>query len=468
MSIKTISPLPPSFFLAGTSSSCLTKKESSSLSALVRGGRGEGYFNLSLPTEVKTIFKTFAKNPDSIRLVGGCVRDLILAKPVNDFDFATKLLPSEIIEILEIHQIKAIPTGINYGTITAVINHKNFEITTLRKDNDPDGRHLKAEFINDYYLDAARRDFTINALYLDDQGQIYDYFNGLKDLENKKVKFIGNAEERITEDYLRILRFFRFSCFYSSDFDQEGLNACVTLKSNLQKLSAERVRIEILKIFSCQKKENLIKTLNTLNDAKISEEILGNQHQFDYQKLKNLFLLEDKIKPQKLYYQIRSHNSKTFKNNYLLPFFTAIFNNDRKFEENLKLITTKLNLTNKEKNYCQFLSQTILKYSKLPNQEQLKRLLIEFDQGLVIDFYFFNLAQNFCDKTLETINQIKQNSDLITNFIKPNFPINGNCLTKLGYKGKKIGQMLEIAKEFWIKSDFKANKERLIKFLLKK
>ena len=240
--------------------------------------------NDNLPAEVKTIFKIFAQNTkqdkDSIRLVGGCVRDLLLEKTVNDFDFATKLQPQEIIAILEKNQIKAIPTGIEFGTITAVVNHKNFEITTLRKDNEPDGRHLKAEFVNDYHLDAARRDFTINALYLDDQGEIYDYFNGLEDLENKKVRFIGDAKERITEDYLRILRFFRFSCFYSAEFDQEGLNACFQLKSNLQKLSSERVRAEIFKIFSCLNRNSLIKTLRTLNDSRITEEIIGNIKKF--------------------------------------------------------------------------------------------------------------------------------------------------------------------------------------------
>ncbi len=419
-------------------------------------------FKGELPIEVKTIFEVFTQNTinnnDSIRLVGGCVRDLLLKKTVNDYDFATKLQPQEIIKILEKNQIKAIPTGIEFGTITAVVNHKNFEITTLRKDNEPDGRHLKAEFVNDYYLDAARRDFTINALYLDDQGKIYDYFNGFEDLENKKVKFIGDAKERITEDYLRILRFFRFSCFYSAEFDQEGLNACIELISNLKKLSTERIRAEIFKIFSCQNRNNLTKTLQTLNDSKISEEILGDQNEFNLDKLKYLFLLEEKIGDQKLYNQIRSHNAKGFKNNYLLPFFTSVFSDNSNFGKNLKLLTTKLNLTNKEKNYCQFLNHNILKYHKPVTEELLKRLLIEYDKELVIDFYFLNLANNYSNST-------SKNLDLITNFIKPTFPINGNDLTNLGYKGKKIGQMLDKAKELWIKSNFEADKKMILKFL---
>ncbi len=435
-----------------------------------KNGLGDGHqtikFDTNLPSEVKTIFKVFSSyNNDSIRLVGGCVRDLLLEKTVNDFDFATKLQPQEIIAILEKNQIKAIPTGIEFGTITAVVNHKNFEITTLRKDNEPDGRHLKAEFVNDYYLDAARRDFTINALYLDDQCKIYDYFNGLEDLKHKKVKFIGDAKERITEDYLRILRFFRFSCFYSAEFDQEGLNACIELKSNLQKLSSERVRAEIFKIFSCLNRNSLIKTLKTLNDSRISEEIIGNINEFNLHKLKHLFLLEEEIQDQKLYHQIRSHNSKGFKNNYLLPFFASSFSDNNNFEKNLELISIRLSLTNKEKNYCRFLNDHIIKYHKLDIDEQLKRLLVDYDKELVIDFYLLTLVNNSSIKEVQNITKIKQNLDLITNFIKPNFPINGNDLTKLGYKGRKIGQMLDRAKELWIESNFKADKKIILKFL---
>ena len=162
----------------------------------------------NLPPEVLKIFTIFGEN---IRLVGGAVRDLILEKKVNDYDFACKFLPDEIQKILKAHNIKSIPTGLKYGTITAVINNKNFQITTLRKDENQKGRACDVNFVEDFFEDAKRRDFTINALYLDYRGEIHDYFNGLDDLQNRKVRFILDAKTRIQEDYLRILRFLRFS-----------------------------------------------------------------------------------------------------------------------------------------------------------------------------------------------------------------------------------------------------------------
>jgi poly(A) polymerase len=208
----------------------------------------------SFLAEVKILFQVFNSE---ILLVGGCVRDLLLKKKIADFDFATKLRPNEIIKILEENNLKAIPTGIKFGTITAVVNHKNFEITTLRKDNETDGRHCDPEFIDDFELDAARRDFTVNALYLDEAGNIYDYFDGISDLNNQEIKFIYDANKRIEEDYLRILRFFRFSCKYAKKLDREGLTACILQKENLKKLSRERIRSEFLKIVGNENKEML-------------------------------------------------------------------------------------------------------------------------------------------------------------------------------------------------------------------
>jgi poly(A) polymerase len=213
----------------------------------------------NLPDEVLKLFAIFGEN---IRLVGGSVRDLILEKNVNDYDFACKFLPTEIVEILTKNNIKSIPTGLKYGTITAVINHKNFQITTLRKDKNQKGRDCDVNFVEDFYEDAKRRDFTINALYLDSLGQIHDYFNGIDDLENQKVRFILDAKTRIQEDYLRILRFIRFSCNYAQELDKEGLEACLNFKDFLKTLSKERVRDEFLKIISSKNSAQIINVLN--------------------------------------------------------------------------------------------------------------------------------------------------------------------------------------------------------------
>ncbi|MCT6895828.1 MAG: CCA tRNA nucleotidyltransferase, partial [Commensalibacter sp.] len=151
--------------------------------------------------------------PDA-RLVGGVVRDLLVQKPISDIDIATMDLPDRIIEKLSRAGIKGIPTGIEHGTVTAIINHHSYEITTLRKDIKTDGRHAKVVWTQDWREDAARRDFTINALYCDKNGKLWDYFHGQEDLSLGHVRFVGTAHERIAEDFLRILRYFRFYARY--------------------------------------------------------------------------------------------------------------------------------------------------------------------------------------------------------------------------------------------------------------
>ena len=235
-------------------------------------------------SEVSKLFAIFAEN---IRLVGGCVRDLLLQKEVHDFDFATKFTPDEIIEILTKNKIKSILTGKKFGTITAVVNGKNFEITTLRTDEENDGRHAKVKFVDDYYEDASRRDFTINALYLDQEGNIYDYFDGIFDLNEKNLKFIGDANQRINEDFLRILRFFRFNLSYAKNIDKESLQACINNKEGLKILSRERVRLEFLKIISSADKVRLIEILEIFNESEISKYLFSSK--LDVKKLTNFF-----------------------------------------------------------------------------------------------------------------------------------------------------------------------------------
>ena len=162
------------------------------------------------------------------RYVGGAVRDTLLGLPVADVDIATALVPMDVIDRLEAGGIKAIPTGIEHGTVTAAIDGKNYEITTLRRDVATDGRRATVAFATDWREDAARRDFTINALYADPKsGNIFDYFNGLEDLKAGRLRFIGDANERIAEDFLRILRYFRFLARYGSgQLDTDAIAAC--------------------------------------------------------------------------------------------------------------------------------------------------------------------------------------------------------------------------------------------------
>ena len=188
-------------------------------------------------------------NGEEARVVGGAVRNALLGEPVHEYDVATTAVPEEVVRRVTAAGFKAVPTGITHGTVTVVINRHPFEVTTLRLDVETYGRHAKVEFGRDWAGDAHRRDFTINALSVTADGSVYDYTNGLADLEARRVRFIGAAKTRIAEDYLRILRFFRFHAAYGEgDPDHDGLRACIEGRAGLDQLSRERVRMEMLKL----------------------------------------------------------------------------------------------------------------------------------------------------------------------------------------------------------------------------
>ena len=186
------------------------------------------------------------------RYVGGAVRDELLHLPVNDVDLATRLKPEDVVARLEAVKIRAVPTGIDHGTITAVSSGHVVEVTSLRRDVSTDGRRATIAFTDDWKEDAARRDFTINALLADPRtGEIFDYFGGLDDLERRRVRFIGDPYRRIAEDHLRILRFFRFHArFGSGDPDAAALDACTARANDLMALSRERIADELLKLLA--------------------------------------------------------------------------------------------------------------------------------------------------------------------------------------------------------------------------
>ncbi|NJM51266.1 MAG: CCA tRNA nucleotidyltransferase [Sphingomonadales bacterium] len=196
---------------------------------------------------VVTALKT-AQGPP--RLVGGAVRDSLLGLSVTDIDLATPILPDQVISRLEAAQIKAVPTGIDHGTVTAVASGETFEITTLRRDVSTDGRRATVAFSEDWREDAARRDFTLNALYADPvTGEVFDYFGGLNDLKTRHLRFIGNAADRIDEDHLRILRYFRFLArFGGGKVNSEALVACADGAPKMMALSRERIASELMKI----------------------------------------------------------------------------------------------------------------------------------------------------------------------------------------------------------------------------
>ncbi|HVA13035.1 MAG TPA: CCA tRNA nucleotidyltransferase [Stellaceae bacterium] len=187
------------------------------------------------------------------RFVGGCVRDTILKRPIADIDIATPLFPEEIMRRLAAAKIKAVPTGIAHGTITAVTPTRPFEITTLRRDVETFGRQARVAFSADWQEDACRRDFTMNALYLDAEGEVFDYHDGIRDLRAGKVRFVGDPATRIREDVLRLLRFYRFHAWYGrSDADEAARAACRGATPLLPTLSGERVQAELLKLLAAR------------------------------------------------------------------------------------------------------------------------------------------------------------------------------------------------------------------------
>jgi len=187
-----------------------------------------------------------------VRYVGGAVRDDLIGLPVSDVDLATRLKPQEVVERLEAARIKAVPTGIDHGTVTAVSDGQPVEITSLRRDVSTDGRRATVAFTDDWKEDAARRDFTINALSADpNSGEIFDYFGGTDDLHHRRVRFIGEPLQRIAEDHLRILRFFRFHARFGAGHpDEAGLEACTRRANDLMALSRERIADELLKLLA--------------------------------------------------------------------------------------------------------------------------------------------------------------------------------------------------------------------------
>lgn len=202
----------------------------------------------SLPLVQRVIDVLGAGN---IRFVGGAVRDTLLGRKVEDIDAACRHNPGTTMDLLTRAGLKVIPTGIDHGTVTAVLEERTIEITTLRRDSETDGRHATVSYTDDWSEDAARRDFTFNAMYLSSDGTLYDPYNGLADLKGGRVRFIGDADVRIEEDALRIMRFFRFHAWYGEGaLDSVALEACRRQVWRLEALSAERIRTELLKIFS--------------------------------------------------------------------------------------------------------------------------------------------------------------------------------------------------------------------------
>ena len=394
--------------------------------------------------EARTIFSYLNEigEESKVRFVGGCVRKSLCGEHIDDIDLATSLEPNEVKKKLDKNDVKVMDTGISYGTVTAIVNKKKFEITTLRKDVSTDGRHARVEFTRNWEQDASRRDFTINAIYADLDGRILDPLNGALDLQNGRINFIGSPEERIQEDYLRILRYFRFFAQYSeTNCDQNTIQSIKKNIDGINKISKERIFDELKKILSLKNVYNLFKNnqskeiiLNIFPEFKYPERLdkISNLDQNLREKYDNFLILALLLVDQSNNHEYFCHKYKTSK---------SIENRLNNISKNLE------NLKNK-----QFYSE-----------ENIKKLIYLSDKYYVRDLLLFSICINNKIKTLN----VEKLLDYTEVCKIPKFPISGDYLKKHGYEsGAKLGKVLKSLEEKWIADNFNLD-EKVLKKIIK-
>ena len=375
-----------------------------------------------------------------IRYVGGCVRKILNDEKTDDIDLATNLTPDQVKQCLDKNQIKFFETGIEHGTITAVIDDQNFEITTLRKDVKTDGRHAVVEYTTNWKEDSLRRDFSINSIYSDLDGNLYDPNSGHKDLNVGIIKFIGDPETRIKEDYLRIIRYLRFYTEYSK-IDHE-INIIKIIKKNIEglgKISKERQFNELKKIL---KLDNFLKLFKNKTSCELFSLI--------FPQLKNFKKLSKLSKPQE---KILKNKSLNFVISFLVIDET----------DNSDYFVYKYNLPNELKDKINFLKNNSLNKdsTKIFNKKDLQKIFYYESKSSTIDLIDFNLLY---------FKQSKKLSELKTYFEKldkPEFPIKAQLLINdYGLKeGRELGQKLKNLEMKWIENNFNLSKKDMEKVL---
>ena len=380
---------------------------------------------------------------NTVRFVGGCVRKAICGEKIDDIDLATSLKPEEVKKRLYLNNIKVIDTGISHGTVTAILNKKEFEITTLRKDISTDGRHANVEFTSNWERDASRRDFTINAIYADIEGRIFDPLNGISDLKKGKINFIGSPEERIQEDYLRILRYFRFFLQYSkTGHDENVIRSIKKYINGINKISNERILDELKKIMK-------LNNVYSLFSQEFSKDIILN------------------IFPQLKYYKrLKKLNNlnKKLRNNYDSYLILALLILDQ--TNDYEYFCHKYKTSNITKSKFKNISENFekIKNKKFYSQENIKREIYLSNKDYVTDLLLFSICENNKIKNFD----IEKLINYATSCKIPKFPISGDYLKKYGYvTGETLGKKLKLIESKWIENGFILEKEMIQKFLEK-
>ena len=388
------------------------------------------YFNTA-----KQIFICFQNQNYKLKLVGGCVRKLITEEKIDDMDIAINIEPEKIKKVLVEQKIKFVETGIAHGTITVLINDFKFEITSLRKDLSTDGRHAKVEFTSNWEQDAQRRDFTINAIYSDISGEVYDPLNGIEDLKNGIIKFIGDPNQRIQEDYLRILRYLRFYTQYNKNkfHDEITIKAIKRNLDGLAKISRERILEELFKMM---KLNNFSKLFEDEFCRFIILSILPQLRNYNRIKILN-----------KISYKIKKQIDKILLLSILIVDET----------DNCNFFLYKYQLSNEDKKRILFIKNSFKNYSKqyLYSKKNLLKLTYLSDKSSVIELLIFLIFVN-----PKKISNIENLIDYIKEKTIPEFPINAKFLKEEFnfLEGKQLGDALKKLEKQWIDNGFKIDK----------
>ena len=396
------------------------------------------YKNKELKFIFKILQKDFSNDTVVARFVGGCVRKYLTNDAIDDIDIATILSTDEIKERFKNTNFKVIDTGVKHGTVTLVSDQFKLELTTLRKDVETDGRHAEVEYINDWQLDSKRRDFTINAIYLDINGKIFDPQLGSIDLKNNNVKFIGDPQKRIEEDYLRIIRFIRFKIMYNSKVEPTTREAIKLNLNGIKKISKERILVELFKILD-------LKNFINLNESAYLKEI----YSLIFPEFNNLDRL-DRLKKICNHTQINRSILLAVllideKNNH--EYFAHKYNASNNIKENLNLLARDLKLSKENKI---FFNKDLEKNIYLNNKNHLINLNI---------LNFVSNTQYKLKNFSETLRRILQSK-------LHSFPFDGKYLMKYGMKeGSTLGAVLKIIEKEWVNNGFKISEDRIKKII---
>jgi len=386
-------------------------------------------------SETQAIIAALSADGATVQFVGGCVRDALAGRPVKDVDIATADPPDRVLELLAVAGVKAIPTGIDHGTVTAVIPPAHFEITTLRIDTETDGRRARVEFSGDWDADAARRDFTINAIYCDPDGRLFDPTGGIADLRAKVVRFVGDPDARIKEDFLRILRFFRFTAFYGDlGPAADGVAACRANAASLPSLSGERVAGEVLRLLESS---NAATVLRVMEENEILQHILPELNRLD--RLAGLIAI-DSDDPDPLRRLAAASATE---------------------QSALHGLADRLRLSNAERERLVAIAMHAGELSARLNARGRRQLLYRLGAQTVSDVIYLAWAEESTDPRAWR-NHLRS----AASWNSPSLPVRGADVLELGVPhGPTVGLVLEEVENWWVQGDFKADREMCLRKL---